>query len=89
MTTLVPPLIITTRHGNLLRDWQAVPRVGDWIDLPFAEVSPGREETDPYEVPCVLRHRVVEVEWSDAAVTIEAECVGSPSQLRNRNGAPR
>jgi len=67
MTLLTPPLLITTIHGNLLRNWQAVPRVGDWIDLPFTDVD---------ELLCSQTHRVVAVEWSEDAVKVMCHCVG-------------
>jgi len=70
MTTLVPPLLIVTAHGTLLRDWQTVPRVGDLIELPWAD-DDGQ---------CDQPHRVVGVAWSDAAVTIECECEEGPDE---------
>ena len=75
MTTLVPPLIITTRHGNLLRDWQAVPCVGEFVDLPFPVSDDVGVQSELVLAPDVPHpHQVIEVEWSDAAVTIECEC---------------
>ena len=32
-STLTPPLVITTSHGNILRNWPVPPRVGDLIRI--------------------------------------------------------
>ena len=32
-STLTPPLVIKTPHGNILRNWPVPPRVGDLIRI--------------------------------------------------------